>query len=285
MLAYGMACSPALVGACSCGSGRCIERASHSNLLGLLVSSRRPPTKTPGDQESPSTFGLSLRRMRSQNGGATLLPAWRRVSREVEPHWGAYVPALCGSLGLPLLGPLPVSMLRTSLNADHPLVAKPASFSRVASPPQSSFISTPAQSLSALSPTCPGLFPHRGITEDIQLCIGAQPMACSALRLSQPLDGFLRLRLRGLIPSRGHVQGLLSRGFSLRAATFPRREEIPPCRLSEGCCRLAPDPQSTPRGFEAFLRAKMRSSGTGFSRSFGRSPLQFSPPPGSPFLP
>jgi len=35
----------------------------------------------------------------------------------------------------------------------------------------------------------------------------------SALRLSQPLDGFLRFRLRGLISSRDHVQGFSVQGF------------------------------------------------------------------------
>jgi hypothetical protein len=37
---------------------------------------------------------------------------------------------------------------------------------------------------------------------------------CSAHRLSQPLDGLLRLRLRGLISSHCHVQGLFRPGDS-----------------------------------------------------------------------
>jgi len=61
--------------------------------------------------------------------------------------------------------------------------------------------------------------------------IGTQPTACSALRLSQPLGGFLRLRFRGLIPSRSHVQGFLFKGFSLRAATLLRQEGISPLPL------------------------------------------------------
>ena len=128
-------------------------------------------------------------------------------------------------------------MRRALPDADRPLVAKPASFSRVASPPQSSFISTPAQGLSALrSPArVSSLFAAPPKASNFR--VGAQPIVSSALRLSQPLDGLLHLRLCGPIPSHSHVQGWLSRGFSLRAATFPLREEIPPCRLSEGRCQ------------------------------------------------
>ncbi len=50
-----------------------------------------------------------------------------------------------------------------------PLAVKPASFSRVVSPPQSSFISTPTRGLSTPGTTCQGFFPLRGITEGIQL--------------------------------------------------------------------------------------------------------------------
>ena len=142
----------------------------------------------------------------------------------------ASMPALHGVLGMPLLVPAPISMRRTSPGTDRPLAVKPVSISRAPLllrvpsfqlPPEPFRTQAPPAKVSALFAASP---------KTSNSAIGTQPTACSALRLSQPLDGFLRLRLRGLIPSRGHVQGLLSKGFSLRAATLLRQEEIPPCR-------------------------------------------------------
>jgi len=161
------------------------------------------------------------------------------ASREVESHGGSVCASAARPIGFYRCGcPSPVSMRRALPDADRPLVAKPASFSRVASPPQSSFISTPAQGLSALRPPARVSSLFAAPPKASNFRVGAQPIVSSALRLSQPLDGLLRLRLCGSIPSRSHVQGCLSRGFSLRAATFPLREEIPPCRLGEAAASL-----------------------------------------------
>jgi hypothetical protein len=51
----------------------------------------------------------------------------------------------------------------------------------------------------------------------------------SVLRFSQPLDGFLHLRLRGLLSSRSHVQGFRSGVCSRPAAVPARRRPVPPC--------------------------------------------------------
>src|SRR5215472_11479504 len=143
------------------------------------------------------------------------------------------MPALHGVLGMPLLVPAPISMRRTSPGTDRPLAVKPVSISRAPLllrvpsfqlPPEPFRTQAPPAKVSALFAASP---------KTSNSAIGTHPTACSALRLSQPLDGFLRLRLRGLIPSRGHLQCMMSKGFSLRAATLLRQEEFPPCRSSE----------------------------------------------------
>lgn len=69
-------------------------------------------------------------------------------------------------------------------------------------------------------------------------------------------------RPRGLISSHSHVQGSDPlRGFSLRTATLPHRQEHAPLSLKS--CSLTSRsqmPQTKPRNFEAFIRTKMRSS-------------------------
>jgi hypothetical protein len=66
----------------------------------------------------------------------------------------------------------------------------------------------------------------------------------SVLRLSQPPDGLLHLRLRGFISPRSHVQGFApSRGFSRSAAVPTRRRAMPPCR-----CRSPADRQAGRHG-------------------------------------
>jgi hypothetical protein len=53
----------------------------------------------------------------------------------------------------------------------------------------------------------------------------------SAHRFSRPLDGFLHTSTCGFVSPRYHVQGCFPfRGFSFRAATLPRRQELPPSR-------------------------------------------------------
>jgi hypothetical protein len=54
----------------------------------------------------------------------------------------------------------------------------------------------------------------------------------SVLRFSQPLDGFLHLRLHGLVSSRSHVQGFRTGVWSRPAAVPARRRPLPPCTSS-----------------------------------------------------
>jgi len=146
---------------------------------------------------------------------------WAPASREVESHGGSFCASTVRRIGFaaafaprlfPCDGPCQTLTVRWWRNQLH----SPASphLLRVAS-----FRLPPKAFRPRLS--CQGFFPLRGATEGIELCVGAQPTASSALRLSQPLDGLLHLRLRGPVPSHSHVQGLLFRGFSLRAATLP----------------------------------------------------------------
>jgi hypothetical protein len=80
---------------------------------------------------------------------------------------------------------------------------------------------------------------------------GFQAPLRSVLGLSQPLDGFLRHRLRGLVSSRSHVQGSSpSRGFSRLAAG--NGSSPPPASVPFGCAhspasRLPCAPPSTSR--------------------------------------
>src|SRR5262249_28114475 len=78
-----------------------------------------------------------------------------------------------------------------------------------------------------------------------------------------------------------------SRVFCSRASpsaqppSFVRRR-FPLAVRARDCCQLSLAPQSTPLDFEALLHAEIRSSETGFRRSFGRSPPHVSPSPGLP---
>ena len=102
----------------------------------------------------------------------------------------------------------------------------------------------------------------------------------SARRLSQPLDGFLRARLRGLIPSRGHVQGFLFRASPSAQQLFLIERALPPCRwvgAAAGCSQrhgLHPRLRGLPPCGDAFVQL-------GDWPSLCRSRLQC-PPPGLP---
>jgi hypothetical protein len=104
---------------------------------------------------------------------------------------------------------------------------------------------------------------------------GSQPFATSVLRLSRPLDGFLRARARRLVSSRSHVQGSLFEGFSLHAATLPRREELAPWPLVQ---RALTDRNRLPcppiLDFEASIRVKARVVGPVIHLAAARSLLQ-----------
>jgi hypothetical protein len=84
-------------------------------------------------------------------------------------------------------------------------------------------------------------------------CCGELPRSPlrSVLGRSQPLDGFLRDRARGLVSSRSHVQDHhRSGGFSLDAAALSRRQRLAPLpllRARSPVARLPPARTSTSR--------------------------------------
>ena len=96
-----------------------------------------------------------------------------------------------------------------------------------------------------------------------------QLLLSSVLRFSRPLDGLLHHRLSGLLSSRCHVQGSLPfKAFSLRAATFPRREELPPCWFV--CCPLT-DFRRLPRQLTPASRLRSTRSSVLTSARFRRT--------------
>src|SRR5207248_2201309 len=99
------------------------------------------------------------------------------------------------------------------------------SFSRAFRPLRSSFDRPPGRALRH-DRSCPGFAPHRDVTGGIHTRCRApfpstwdfQAPLCSVLRFSQPLDGLLCHRLRGLVSSRCHVQGFPVQGvLSIRS--------------------------------------------------------------------
>jgi len=101
-----------------------------------------------------------------------------------------------------------------------------------------------------------GFVPHRGVTTGIHFHAKVPvPSLRSALRLSQPLDGLLRLRLRGLVSSRSHVPGSTVQGFLPSRSDPPSSGGSAPLSLGRRPLPFrAPRPTSV--DFEALLRAK-----------------------------
>jgi len=160
---------------------------------------------------------------------------------------------------------------------------EPGSFSRALSllrssfavPPRRAFRATHPAGVSALFAASPAA---STLPEAIHLPVR------SALRFSQPLDGFLRLRLCGLVASRSHVQGFRP---GVSPDPKPSRLITGRCPLAVGDCPLTGEPAATNRrfDFEAFLRGPKRARKLAFNRLPGRSPLRLSCPPsgsGSP---
>jgi hypothetical protein len=96
----------------------------------------------------------------------------------------------------------------------------------------------------------------------------------SALRVSHPLDGFLRHQLCGSISPRCHVRGSPFRGFPSSAAMLPRRLHLPSCRLTVSpATRLRRSRQRHGPVFRASFRAGVRCASQGISLRHTRSPL------------
>jgi hypothetical protein len=96
----------------------------------------------------------------------------------------------------------------------------------------------------------------------------------SVPRFSQPLDGLLHLRLRGLLSSRSHVQGFRTGVWSRPAAVPTRRR---PCLPALAANALTSCPAAThPRpSFEAFIHESRRSPESAVNLRRCRSPLRF----------
>lgn len=95
---------------------------------------------------------------------------------------------------------------------------------------------------------------------------GAHPLPLrSALRVLHPPDGLLRLRLRGLVASRCHVQGFLRSGVS--PDPQPTRLFAGRCPLAVGVRLLTGAPAATAKnlGFGALLRESKRAPESVFS--------------------
>jgi hypothetical protein len=104
-----------------------------------------------------------------------------------------------------------------------------------------------------------------------------RPQAFSASRRFSPPHDFAGL-FHPAAMSRVHpVQGLLP-----PRSHAPSPEQLPPCRCSPPA--RAPKDLSTTDdlGFEVFIHAEMRSSGSVISLPVTRSPLRVRPPPGRP---
>lgn len=134
---------------------------------------------------------------------------------------------------------------------------------------------------------CRSFVPQRDITRSVHsLPRGFQPSLRSVLGCSQPLDGFLRFRAPRLVSSSSRVQGSPSfRGFSLHAAPLPLVEGGgPPAVVATGAPQtLRPgSPHQQRLGFEALLRAKVRSHRFGDQPHRRSLPSSGSTPPGSP---
>jgi len=89
---------------------------------------------------------------------------------------------------------------------------------------------------------------------------GFQAPLRSVLGFSQPLDGFLRHRFRGLVSSRCHVQGFAPyRGFSRLAADHRLVAAVYLRAVRTRALTGKPAATHAPVDFEAFLHESMRS--------------------------
>jgi hypothetical protein len=151
--------------------------------------------------------------------------------------------------------------------------------SRAVPPPQSSFALSSCPKPFGSGLAYQGFGPPRGITVSRPLPQRhPRPLLCSVLRLSQPLDGFLRETSHRLVSSGSHVQGSHSfRGFSPRAAFLPSSGRAAPLSFvapsSPAENRLPVRRAPTPRLFSTRGSVVSRF---GFTRPAARSPLRVS---------
>jgi len=124
-----------------------------------------------------------------------------------------------------------------------------------------------------------GFFPLRGVTAGVHVSRASQFPRRSVLRFSQPLDGLLRHRLRGLVSSRCHVQGFRSGVCSRPAAVPARRRFVPPCPCRSAAHRL-PGCHKRASGLRGFVPRDDACVNVGGWPSSTPLPSSVSPPPG-----
>jgi hypothetical protein len=116
--------------------------------------------------------------------------------------------------------------------ANRPLKFLSGSSFLEATPLQSSFVLPAARRLSAQA-ACRSFVPLRGNLEARPLTRGFRPSLRSVLRLSQPLDGFLRApTLQACFIPQPRPGFVPSRGFSLHTAGSSHRRVLAPLSLS-----------------------------------------------------
>lgn len=130
----------------------------------------------------------------------------------------------------------------------------------------------------------PGFLPSSRYDQAASTCrAGYPPTLCSVLRLSQPLDGLLRHLTPPACFIRQPSPGFIPfRGFSLRAATLARREQLPPCRCPPSAQRPRAMAAVGLLDYEVFIRTEKRFVGLVlpaplFAPLFGLVLLQVTP--------
>jgi hypothetical protein len=162
--------------------------------------------------------------------------------------------------------------------AVHQAVRVPVSSFLGVSPLQSSFTLTSVRDLSE-SDSLPGFRPSSRHDRNASTHCprGFQLPLGSVHRRSQPLDGFLRAPAPGLVSSPSRVQGPIPfRGFSLRAALLPHREQVPPCRSAAAGspnCGVRRPPVTAPTSGLRSARSSVHHAEV-MSFGEGRSPLR-----------
>lgn len=178
---------------------------------------------------------------------------------------------------------------------------RPGSSSLGSSPLQSSFVLAPARTPFETRPEpvtarirLPGFRPSSRHDSNASTTRGLPgPRSRSVLRRSQPPDGFLRARARGLISSRSRVQGSSRSGGSLPAQPLPprRRERAPVPLAPQALADRFRRPHPTGLDSEALIHARQRSCGSAVKPdrrplpSSGSLPSRFSGTRCGPSLP
>jgi hypothetical protein len=151
-------------------------------------------------------------------------------------------------IGFPRCASTPLSGVPVAFpSRPSPVSREAGSFPRASCPLRSLFAFLPAPPFRS-APSCPGVSSLFAASPEASTFAGDpnHPLR-SAHRFSQPRDGLLRFRLRGLVSSRSHVQGFRSGSWSRPAAAPTRRR---PCLPALGRVRAHRLPGCHPPAIE-----------------------------------